>query len=162
MVRLGILPECIEPGTPPQNGRHERMHRTLNAETTGPPGANLRAQPQQLNHCREECNHERPHEALDMNTPAAYDEPSPRKMPHKRPPLEYPDRFEVRDVSAHSGIRWHHHWINVSHTCMGEDIGLEDIADGVGHVDFGPLKLGRCLERHMRLEDAYGRLKRRR
>lgn len=36
-VRLGILPELIEPGKPQQNGRHERMHRTLKAETTRPP-----------------------------------------------------------------------------------------------------------------------------
>jgi putative transposase len=161
-VRLGILPEFIEPGTPQQHGRHERMQRTLTAETTRPPGAHLRAQQQQFTHCREACNHERPHEALDMNTPAAYDDPSPRKMPHKLPPLEDPDRFEVRDVSAHGGIRWNHHWVNVSHVCVGEYVGLEAIDDGVWNVYFGPLTLGRFLERHMRIEDAYGRLKRRR
>ena len=83
---LGILPEFIEPGTPHQNGRHERMHRTLKAETTRPPGANLRAQQQKFNHFREEFNHARPHEALDMRTPAACDEPSPRAMPTKLPP----------------------------------------------------------------------------
>ena len=118
-VRLGLLPECIAPGKPPQNGRHERMHRTLNADTTRPPGATLRAPPRQFNHCREECNHERPHEALDMRTPAACYEPSPRKMPHKLPPLEYPHRFEVRDVSANGGIRWHQQWGKVSHVCVG-------------------------------------------
>jgi putative transposase len=36
-VRLGLCPEGIEPGKPQQNGRHERMHRTLQAETTRPP-----------------------------------------------------------------------------------------------------------------------------
>jgi putative transposase len=161
-VRLGILPEFIEPGKPQQNGRHERMHRTLKAETTRPPGATLRAQQRKFNHFREEFNHERPHEALDMRTPAACYEPSPRKMPHKLPPLEYPDRFEVRYVSANGGIRWHHHWVNVSHVCVGAYVGLEEIDDGVWNIYFGPLKLGRFLERHMRIEDAYGRLKRRR
>jgi transposase InsO family protein len=159
-VRLGILPELIEPGKPQQNGRHERMHRTLKAETTRPPGANLRTQQRQFNRFREEFNHERPHEALDMHTPAACYEPSPRKMPHKLPPLEYPDRFEVRYVSANGGIRWNHQWVNVSHTCVGEYVGLEEIDDGVWNVSFGPLKLGRLLERHMRIEDVYGRLKR--
>src|SRR5207244_10132039 len=43
-VRLGILPELIEPGRPAQNGRHERMHRTLKAETTRPPANTSRAQ----------------------------------------------------------------------------------------------------------------------
>jgi transposase InsO family protein len=161
-VRLGILPEFIEPGKPHQNGRHERMHRTLKADTTRPPGANLRAQQQKFTHFREEFNHERPHEALDMRTPAACYEPSPRKMPTKLPPLEYPDRFEVRYVSANGGIRWNRQWVNVSHVCAGDCVGLEEIDDGVWNVYFGPLKLGRLLERHLRIEDAYGRLKRRR
>jgi putative transposase len=161
-VRLGIVPECIEPGKPQQNGRHERMHRTLKAETTRPPGANLRAQQRKLNHFRAEFNHERPHEALDMRTPAACYEPSPREMPNTLPPLAYPDRFEVRDVSANGGIRWNSQWVNVSITCAGEYVGLEEIDDGVWNVHFGPLKLGRLLERHLRIEDAYGRLKRHR
>ena len=161
-VRLGILPEFIEPGKPQQNGRHERRQRTLKAETTRPPGATLRAQQQKFNHFREEFNQARPHEALDLRTPAACYEPSPRAMPTKLPPLEYPDRFEVRDVSANGGIRWHHQWVNVSTTCVGEYVGLEAIDDGVWKVYFGPLTRGRLHERHMRIEDAYGRLKRRR
>ena len=159
-VRLGILPELIEPGQPQQNGRHERMHRTLKAETTRPPAANCRAQQRKFNRFRQEFNHERPHEALDMQTPAARFEPSPRPMPDKLPPLQYPDRFEVRYVSANGGIRWNKRWVNVSITCMGEYVGLEEIDDGVWNVYFGPLKLGRLLERHMRIEDALGRLKR--
>jgi putative transposase len=161
-VRLGILPECIEPGKPHQNGRHERMHRTLKAETTHPPAHTRRAQQLKFECFREEFNFQRPHEALDMRTPAACYAPSSRKMPHKLPPLEYPDRFEVRYVSANGGIRWNRQWVNVSHVCVGEYVGLEEIDDGVWNVYFGPLKLGRFLERHMRIEDAYGRLKRRR
>jgi putative transposase len=161
-VRLGIVPEFIAPGKPQQNGRHERMHRTLKAETTRPPGATLRAQQRKFNHFREECNHERPHEALDLRTPAACYDPSSRKMPTQLPPREYPDRFEVRYVSANGGIRWHQQWVNVSHVCVGEYVGLEEIDDGVWNVYFGPLKLGRLLERHMRIEDASGRLKRHR
>jgi putative transposase len=159
-VRLGLLPEFIEPGKPAQNGRHERRHRTLKADTTRPPGANLRAQQQQFNRFREEFNHERPHEGLDMRTPAVCDEPSPRQMPTTLPPLASPDRFEVRDVSANGGIRWNSPWVNVSITCAGDYVGLEELDDGIWNVDFGPLKLGRLLERHMRIEDAYGRLKR--
>jgi putative transposase len=118
-VRLGILPAFIEPGKPHQHGRHERLHRTLKADHTRPPGANLRAQRQQFNHFREEFNHARPHGALDMRTPAACYAPSPQARPTKLPPLEYPDRFEVRDVSANGGIRWNRQWVNVSHGCVG-------------------------------------------
>jgi putative transposase len=159
-VRLGILPACIAPGQPQQNGRHDRRPRPRNAEPTHPPAATRRAQQRPFDHFRQEFHCERPHEALDMPTPASRDEGSPREMPTTLPPLEYPDRFEVRDVSANGGIRWHRPWVNVSHVCVGAGVGLEDIDDGVWHVSCGPLQLGRLLERHMRLEDAYGRLTR--
>jgi transposase InsO family protein len=35
-MKLGIVPERIQAGRPQQNGRHERMHRTLNEDTTRP------------------------------------------------------------------------------------------------------------------------------
>ena len=160
-VRLGVLPELIEPGKPQQNGRHERMHRTLKAETTRPPSDTRLAQQRRFDRFRQEFNFERPHEALDMQTPASQYTASTRAMPERLPPLEYPDRFEIRYVSANGGIRWNRQWVNVSATCVGEYVGLEEIDDGIWNVYFGPLKLGRLLERHMRIEDAYGRLKRR-
>jgi putative transposase len=114
-VRLGILPEFIEPGKPQQNGRHERMHRTLKAETTRPPATNLSAQQRKFNPFREEFNRERPHEVLDQLTPACLYQPSLHPMPEKLPPLEYPDRFEVRYVSANGGIRWNRSWVTCLH-----------------------------------------------
>ncbi len=51
--------------------------------------------------------------------------------------------------------------MNVSTVCVGEYVGLEEIADGIWNVYFGPLRLGRLSEHHMRIEDAYGRLYRR-
>ncbi len=159
-VRLGVMPELIEPGKPQQNGRHERMHKTLKAEAARPAAGSLSAQQKKFNRFREEFNHERPHEALDQLTPASLYRASAREMPTKLPPLEYPDRFELRYVSANGGIRWNSGWINVSMVCAGEYVGLEEIDDGIWNVYFGPLKLGRLLERHMRIEDAYGRLKR--
>src|SRR5215470_1771327 len=95
-------------------------------------------------------------------TPAACYTPSPRPMPDRVPPLEYPDRFEVRYVSANGGIRWNSRWVNVSIVCVGEYVGLEEIDDGIWNVYFGPLKLGRLHERRMRIEDDYGRLSRHR
>lgn len=157
-VRLGVLPELIEPGKPQQNGRHERMHKTLKAEATRPAAGSLVAQQRRFNRFRTEYNDERPHEALDQQTPASVYERSPREMPTKLPPLEYPDRFEVRYVSANGGIRWNSDWVNVSTVCAGEYVGLEEIDDGIWTVYFGPLKLGRLHERHMRIEDEYGRL----
>ena len=157
-VRLGVLPELIEPGCPQQNGRHERMHRTLKAETTRPPACGRRSQQRSFDCFREEYNHVRPHEALEMKTPASLYSPSPRPFPERLPRLEYPSHFETRYVSHNGGIRWRSGWVNVSITCAGEYVGLEEIDDGRWDVYFGPLKLGRLLEREMRIEDRYGEL----
>ena len=159
-VRLGVLPEFIEPGKPQQNGRHERMHRTLKAETTRPPAHSLGPQQRKVNKFIEEFNNERPHEALDQDTPASWYEPSSREMPTKLKSFVYPDRFEVRYVSGNGGIRWNREWVNVSTVCIGEYVGLEEIDNGIWTVYFGPLKLGRFSERIMRIEDQYGLLKR--
>lgn len=146
-VRLGIWPAGIAPGHPQQHGRHERRYRPLQATPARPPGASRRAQPQQFHHCREELNQARPQEALDMGTPAAGYDPSPRARPNTLPPRAYPDRVVGRDVSATGGLRWNQQGGNVSPPCVGDSIGLEDIDDGVWHVSCGSLTPGRRHER---------------
>lgn len=159
-IRLGILPELIAPASPQQNGRHERMHRTLKAEATRPPSGTLRAQQVRFNRFRQEYNYDRPHEALDQETPAEHYLPSPRELPRRLPPLEYPGHFEVRLVSRNSGIRWKKRWVCVTHTLAGEYVGLEEVGDGLWDVYFGPLKLGRMDERRQQIEDHKGRFAR--
>ncbi len=80
-LRLGIRVERIEPGKPQQNGRLERLHRTLKAETTKPPRQHLRAQQRAFDVFRAQYNEERPHEALAQQTPASCFALSPRRYP---------------------------------------------------------------------------------
>jgi putative transposase len=157
-IRLGVMPELIEPGKPQQNGRHERMHRTLKAETTRPPGGDLRAQQRKFNTFVEEFNALRPHEAIAMATPASLYTPSPRPYPEKLPPLEYPAHFEKRYVSTNGGMRWKTNWVPVSKVCEGEYIGLEEVDNEIWDVYFGPLRIGRFHEEFLRIEDKNGRL----
>lgn len=159
-VRLGIVPELIEPGKPQQNGSHERMHKDLKADTAKPPSNSRRAQQLRFDFFREEYNNVRPHEALNQETPASLYKPSAKPMPEKLVPFEYPGNFEVRLVSNDGAIRWHSKQINVSHVCRGQYVGLEELDVGVWNVYFGPIKLGRLLEEHMKIEDLYGRLMR--
>jgi transposase InsO family protein len=79
-MKLGIVPERIAAGHPEQNGRHERMHRTLKQETAQPAAANRRAQQRAFDRFRQEYNQQRPHEALEMKTPAAVYTPSAREF----------------------------------------------------------------------------------
>src|SRR2546430_8088794 len=69
-LRLGITIERIQPGHPQQNGRHERMHRTLKKEATKPAATNFLQQQARFDKFIEVFNKERPHEALDMKCPA--------------------------------------------------------------------------------------------
>ena len=159
-IRLGIRPELIEPGHPEQNGRHERMHRTLKRDVLRPPAANHRAQQRAFDRFQETFNHERPHEALGQRTPASVYSDSLRPYPTRLPPLEYPAQCEVRRVSVNGGVRWHNHWVNVSHVLGEEYIAFDEIDDGLWNVYFGAVLLGRFHERLLRIEDANGDLAR--
>ena len=161
-IRLGIYPELIEPAHPEQNGRHERMHRTLKAETTRPPCGNLSSQQRRFNQFRDEYNQQRPHEALNLETPGSKYRPSRRKMPPKLPAIDYPAHYEVRLVSNNGGIRWKCEWVNVTQTLGGQYVGLQEVDNDLWDVYFGPLKLGRFNERTLRIEDRLGKTQRKR
>jgi len=140
-LRLGILPERIRPGHPEENGRHERMHRTLKQATAQPPRATPKAQQQAFNRFRTEYNQERPHEALDMQTPAQHYQPSPRSFPARLPEMEYPSGYLVRRVRSNGQIRWQGRLIFVSEVLIGHRVGLIEVDNGTWRLDFGALKL---------------------
>jgi transposase InsO family protein len=123
-IKLGIVPERIQAGHPEQNGRHERMHRTLKAEATQPPASNRRQQQQALDRFRQEYNEVRPHEALQMRTPAEVYQPSPRKFPACVPEPHYPPTMLVRTVRHHGHFRWKKHDVFLTEVLWGESIGL--------------------------------------
>ena len=160
-VRLGIFPELIEPASPHQNGRHERMHRTLKKETAIPPAPNLRAQQQRFDRFRHEFNEERPHEALGQRLPSELYSASARPFPRRLPPLVYPAHYEVRLVSNNGGIRWGNKRVPVSHLLAQQYVGLEEVDDGRWVVYFGPVVLGWFEERELRIVDHRGRWYRR-
>ena len=156
LLKLGIRRELIQPGRPGQNGRHERMHRTLKLEATQPPGANLKRQQERFDAFRAEFNAERPHEALGMNTPSTVYYCSPRPFPETLPEPEYPGHFEVRRVSRNGGVKWKREWLNVGHSLVEEHLGFEPISDGIWDVHFAKLRIGRFDERDLRLMGTMG------
>ena len=156
-LRLGIRPELIEPASPHQNGRHERMHKDLKAETTRPAAPSLGAQQRRFDAFRRTFNEVRPHEALDQRRPAALYAPSDRLYVPRLRPITYPEHFEIRRVSTNGGIRWNKRWVNVSHILATLPVGLEPLASGTWNVFFGPVHLGWLDERDYRIHDRRGR-----
>ncbi len=125
LMKLGIVPERIQPGHPEENGRHERMHRTLKEATAMPAAANRRAQQRAFDEFRREYNEERPHEALGMNTPHSVYTVSARPYPERVVDPEYDSGWEVRRVQKHGEFGWRHHDVFLSETLAGERVGLE-------------------------------------
>jgi transposase InsO family protein len=146
-LKLGIIPERIEPGKPAQNGRHERMHRTLKKETADPPKQTWRAQQQAFRKFLDEYNNDRPHEAIDMRTPADLYTRSSREYPMILPEIIYPDGMEIRSVKSQGDISWKSRHIYLSETLAGELVGLKQITERIWDIYFGPIKLAK-LDNH--------------
>lgn len=142
LMMLGVLPVFSRPAHPQDNGRHERMHKDLKAETTRPPAANLARQQRSFDAFVERYNAERPHEALDMRRPVHVFKPSPRPYRAPRPP-EYPAHFERRKVTSIGQIRLRNRQIFVSSALAGQTIGLEPIDEHLYAVHFYDFVIGK-------------------
>ena len=140
-VRLGITVERIAPAHPEQNGRHERMHRTLKAECCQPPAATPAAQQARFAAWQAEYNYQRPHEALGQVPPATHYQRSERPYPDRLPDVVYPDGTLVRRVRSRGEIKWQGRHIFLSEALIGESVGIRDGAQG-WEVTFGPVYLG--------------------
>jgi transposase InsO family protein len=150
-MQLGIVHQRIRPGHPQANGTHERMHRELKRETAMPPANTTRAQQRRFDAFRRRYNDERPHEALGHCTPATLWVPSRRRYPARIAPPEYPSHFEVRRIRSGGTFRFRQQLPFLSHALEREDIGLEEITDGVWNVVYYRTVLGRLDERTGRI-----------
>jgi putative transposase len=140
-IKLGIIPERIEPGKPQQNGRHERMHRTLKAEATTPPQPTLTEQQRVFDRFRGLYNDVRPHEALGQKTPASRYEPSSRVMPERPLSPEYPQTMKVRRIDRNGGLCFGGKPFPFATLLAGEPVGLELVEEDTWEVFYGPILL---------------------
>lgn len=144
-LKLGIRLERIEPGKPQQNGRLERLHRTLE-EVVGSPAKNVQAQSRAISFWRQDYNEVRPHEALGMRVPADAYQRSRRRYPTKLIDLRYsaiePDFVERLDKQGR--VKWRGHKILVSSALAYEYVNIEHARDSWTHfvVTFGSIRLG--------------------
>jgi transposase InsO family protein len=151
-IKLGILPQRIQAGHPEQNGRHERMHRTLKEATASPPQANRRAQQRAFDQFRQEYNEVRPHQALAMETPQSVYRSSPRPFPGRVPEPEYDTAMKVRRVFKHGQFFFNHHDVFLSKVLEGERIGLLPIDDRYQRIYLAWYPIARLDTQTLRVE----------
>jgi hypothetical protein len=150
-MQLGIVHQRIPPSSPQENGTHERMHRDLKRETARPAAHSLRAQQRRFEAFRTRYNDERPHEGIGDRTPASLWTPSPRGYPDHIAPPAYPAHLEVRRISTAGTFRLHGQQPFLSQVLHAEDIGLEEVGDGIWNIVYYSTLLGKIDERNLRI-----------
>lgn len=141
-LKLGIKLERIEPGKPQQNGRHERMHKTLKEETALPPRSSLEAQQKAFRDFQKEFNYVRPHEGIKNEFPANHYKKSKRKFPKRLVKAAYPTNISVGDVNDLGNLYYEGHRIFLSSALAEEQVGLEEISDRHVKIHFYGVSLG--------------------
>src|SRR5262252_3025191 len=132
-LKLGIEPRYIPPSSPQDNGRHERMHRTLKEQTSKPAAATAAEQQRRFDRFRRHYNEERPHEALEQTTPARHWQPPARTLPTRMEDPWYDADHQVRRVRWNGMIKWRGEEIFIGEALAGELIGLAEHESG-GHI----------------------------
>lgn len=141
-LRLGIEVRFIEPASPQQNGRHERMHRTLKQHTSSPPAANPTEQQDRFDSFRQHYNEHRPHEALGQKPPAIAYSPSPRPFPAQLPEPWYDADHQVRRVRPKGEVRWQGGYLFISEALAGQLVGIAELDNGDHVVRFCDRDIG--------------------
>jgi transposase InsO family protein len=141
-IRLGIEPHFIHPASPQENGRHERMHRTLKGQTSKPPAENAFEQQARFDAFRRHYNEERPHEALGQRPPAESYTPSLRALPHRLDDPWYDADHQVRRIRSSGEIMWKGELVFISEALIGELVGIAELETGDQVVRFCDLDIG--------------------
>jgi transposase InsO family protein len=158
-IELGISPVFSDPAHPEQNGRHERMHRDLKAACAKPSAYDLKAQQRRLNHFVKEYNHIRPHEALEMKTPADLHDFSTRPFPEKILNFDYDSNYKVLKVTQNGAIRWKsYYWVYLTAALKGKYVGILDLGNGIWKVFYRNVFLGFFNEKQLRNKQSSTRL----
>lgn len=146
-MQLGIVHQRIRPSSPPENGAHERMHRTLKRQAIKPVRHTCAAQQRNFDAFRHEYNDERPHEALGQTTPSSHYAVSPRPYPSRLPVPEYPGHYLVKTVTTAGTFRFGKRLVYIANALTNQRIGLEETDDGCWSVYFHRVLLATFDER---------------
>lgn len=146
LMRYGIYVSHGRPYHPQTRGKDERFHSTLNLEVLKErQWIDLEEVQLALGAWRSVYNLERPHESLDYAVPASRYTASPRPLPDKLPPIEYPATDEVRKVQGRGEISFRGRMVRVGRAFTGEPVALRATEeDGVWSIYYCKQRVGRA------------------
>ena len=128
LLRLGVRVVHSRPRHPQTLGKDERFHRTRKAELLGrAPLEDLASAQRRFDAWRHVYNHERPHEALALATPASRYRPSERFFPETLPSVEYPAADHVRKVQAGGRVDFRGRRLRVPQAFTGQRVVLRPL-----------------------------------
>jgi transposase InsO family protein len=143
LMKYGIQPVYNRPGHPQDNGRLERLNRTILEHTAIDPAYDNAGQQVLFDDFVQMYNHERPHESLGQDRPAHHHRPSPRPFPERVPVVEYEPHFETQLVDSRGRMYWRGERIYFSDAFANERIGFERIDYATWRVHYGAFVIGR-------------------
>jgi hypothetical protein len=132
------------PYHPQTQGKDERLHRTLKGELLNTARFDTLDDYQtRFDHWRTLYNHERPHQALDLDPPVAHYQPSSRSFPDKLPPLSFPPGAIIRTVTLTGQVSFRNKRLPVGVAFQKCPVGLlyDDFNDSLLHVFFNQIRI---------------------
>ncbi|MDT3411243.1 UNVERIFIED_ORG: putative transposase [Atlantibacter sp. SORGH_AS 304] len=152
LIKCGVLPERIRPGKPTENGRHERMHRTLKeALKRHAKFISLEEQQAWMDAWRHEFNEIRPHRALGGKTPGSVWYPSERIFTGPLKAMPVPDDARTLRVSLKGDLCFNSTRVFLSEALRGEWVWMKQVEEDLDEVGFGELILARYDRRNHRI-----------
>lgn len=159
LIEKGVIPVYSDPGSPQQNGRHERMHRDLKAYCRGRLGSTLSKQQKIMEGFVEEYNNIRPHEGIKMQTPQQVHRKSEREYPERKTEYEYGFEHKKIKVTTNGAARWgSYHWILVGRGAIGRHLAAEEVETGIWNVYYRNVFLGYIDETKFKKREGYQKL----
>ena len=138
----GIRVEFIRPGHPEENGRHERMHRTLKAEAVNPASRSFLGQQRKLDRWRKVFNEQRPHEGIGMQRPVQKYQRSARRYSGKTKQPLYAEEMKVYRLSEGGFLDWCGQRYYVGEALSQVHVGLKAMGKGLYEIYFANYKIG--------------------
>lgn len=151
-IDLGIRPERIKPGRPMENGKHERMHKSLKEAVCIEPGLHMDMQQKYFDSYIHEYNELRSHEGIGRKTPASVYNSSLRLYPEKIRPVEYEEGDVTRNVRHNGEIKFKGKTAYISELLIKETIALDQIDEKKWKIRYSFFELGILNEETMKVE----------